>query len=141
MQPVGALTADLDRRRGRDRQLDLAAEAREPRRELLRTGRLQLFHDVPLPVAGRRPGRQVDVGEVALVESHEARGQLSCRSGQHKQEPCRERIERSGVAGACTRPPPHFRNDAERGRPLRLVDQQDAARAKRPRRHGRIPDG
>jgi hypothetical protein len=46
VQLVGALTADLDRRRGRDRQLDLAAEARERALELVGRRRLLAPDDV-----------------------------------------------------------------------------------------------
>ena len=49
VQLVGALTADLDRGRGRDRQLDLAAEAREPLLELVRRGRARATRRPPLP--------------------------------------------------------------------------------------------
>ncbi len=71
VQPVGALTTDLDRRRGRDRQLDLAPEEREPTLELARVRRLELLDELPLPVSGRGPRRQVDVREIALVEPDE----------------------------------------------------------------------
>ena len=72
VQAIGALAADLDRRCGRDRQLNLAAEAREPSFELLFARRVQALDDVTLGIAGRSAGRQVDLREVALVESHEA---------------------------------------------------------------------
>ena len=69
VQAVGALTADLDGRRRRDRQLDVAAEGRERGLELGRPERL-----VPLERA-RPPDRpvvvvqrEIDVREVALVE-------------------------------------------------------------------------
>ena len=39
--------------------------------------RLEALDDLPLRVAGRRSGRQVDLGDVPLVEPHEARHELS----------------------------------------------------------------
>ena len=72
VQPVGPLAADLDRRGSRDRQLDLAAEAREPPLELLLVRRLQALDDLALAVAGRRARREVDLRDVALVEPDEA---------------------------------------------------------------------
>src|SRR5205085_10264625 len=77
-QLVGALTADLDRRSGRDRQLDLAPEGREPSLELVLRRRLQLLDDLPFRIAGRGSLRQGDVRQVALVQSDEARHELSC---------------------------------------------------------------
>src|SRR5262249_57976289 len=79
-QPVGALTADLDRRRGRDRQLDLTAEARERLLELALRGRLVLLGRLSFRIGGRRPRGEVDVGYVAFVQADEARTKLSCRS-------------------------------------------------------------
>ena len=69
---VGALAADLDRRGGRDRQLDLTAEAREPRSSSSAPAAARPLDDLALRVAGRRARRQVDVREVALVEPDEA---------------------------------------------------------------------
>ena len=79
VQPVGALAADLDRRRGRDSELHLAAQPMQPRSSSSRRGRLVL-------VERRRPrgrrstsgARRSTVGEVALVEPDEPR-----------REPCR----------------------------------------------------
>ena len=50
---VRALTADLDRGGGRDRQLDLAAEALEPLAELVLARRRVAFRDLPLRIPGR----------------------------------------------------------------------------------------
>ena len=73
MEPVGALTPDLDGRGRRDRKLDIAAEALERGVECLaRDGRLVGLERLALGVAGRRPPREVDVREVALGEADEA---------------------------------------------------------------------
>ena len=79
VQAVRALAADLDRGGGRDRQLDLPAEARELRLELVRGRRLVPVELLPLRIAGRRPRAQVDVREVALVEPDEALTPASLR--------------------------------------------------------------
>jgi hypothetical protein len=84
MEAVGALAADLDRRCGRDRQLHLAAEVREPMLELVPAGRVLLRNDLALAVARRGAYRQVDVREVPLVETDEPWCQSSCRAGQHQ---------------------------------------------------------
>src|SRR5205823_10167675 len=72
VQPVGALTADLDRRGGRNRQLDLAAEAREPALELVRARSIVPLHYVTLAIASIRHGTQVHIRRVALVQPNEA---------------------------------------------------------------------
>src|SRR5439155_19937370 len=72
VQPVGALAADLDRGRGRNRQLDLAAEGREPARKLRCIGQLQTLHDLAFGIAGRSARAQIDIRDIPLVESHEA---------------------------------------------------------------------
>ena len=82
---VGALADDLDRGCGRDRQLDVAAEVREPVLELVRRRCVELFDDLPFRVGGRRPCTEIDVRHISLVEPDEAPSQFSCRSGQQKQ--------------------------------------------------------
>ena len=79
--------------------------------------------------------REIDLGEVALVQSDETWRKLSCPTGQQKQEPGRERIERPGVAGPCACHPPDLRDDREGGRAARLVDERDAGRVKCARWH------
>src|SRR3990172_10988530 len=71
MEPVGALAADLHRRGGGDRQLDLTAEVRELFLELLPGRRRALLHDLALRVAGRGTAAKIDRGAVALVQSDE----------------------------------------------------------------------
>jgi hypothetical protein len=55
MQPVGALAADLDRRGGRNRQLDLTPEGLEQPVERILVRRSVLAEGVALGIAGRRP--------------------------------------------------------------------------------------
>src|SRR5581483_11773714 len=102
--------------RGRDRQLDLAAEASEPGFQLRLAGHLLLRGDCALPVAGRSRRGQIDVGDVALVEAHEAWTELSCSTGQQYEQPG---------------------NEGERRRPAGLVNENDAGGPTRPRRHPR----
>jgi hypothetical protein len=71
VQLVRALAADLDRGGGRDRQLDLTPEGLEPSLELRRFRSLEPLHHLALGVARGGSGRQVDVREIALVESDE----------------------------------------------------------------------
>ncbi len=126
-EPVRALTADLHRRGGGDRQLDLAAEALEPRSSSSRDGRLVRSTTSPSGSPVDVASREVDVREVALVEPDEAiRRSLRRRTGQHEQQPRRERVERPGVTGPRARPPADLRDDRERRRPGRLVDEHDA---------------
>ena len=128
VQAVGALAADLDRRGGRDRQLDLPAEAREPAFQLRGVGRRVALELLALRIAGRRPRGQVDVRQVALVEADEARRHLSCPSGQQNQQTGRERVERAGVArpGAGRGGAPRRRSRTRTAG--RLVDEEDAGR-------------
>src|SRR5204862_3638721 len=65
-EPVRALAADLDRRRGRDRQLDLTAEALEPSLELGTRGPLLLGDDLALWIPRRRPRAEIDLRHVPL---------------------------------------------------------------------------
>ena len=87
--------------------------------------------DLPLRVAGRRLRGQVDVGHVALVELDERSGQLSCRSGQHDQQPRRERVECPGMTrparrcGGAPRPRPR----RTRSRPACRSGRSPPARA------------
>ena len=48
-------------------------------------GRLRPLHDLPFRVSRRGPRTQLDIREVALVESDERSAQLSCPTGQQKQ--------------------------------------------------------
>ena len=97
VEAVRALAADLHRRRRRDPQLDVAAEAVERTVELARARRRVLVDDVSLRVAGRRSSRQVDLGEVALVErrrtgaqaaSPDRRGGRASRLRTGRASPC-----------------------------------------------------
>ena len=134
---VRPLAADLDRRRGRDRQLDLAAEALERLLERrLRRCRM-LLELLAFRIAGRRRRGQIDIGDVALVQADEAGSESGCGSGQQHQQAGCERVERSRVTGPRTRPPPQRRDDRKRRRPRRLVDQRDPDRSKRSGRHRR----
>src|SRR5205085_3557327 len=121
-EAVRALTADLHRRRGGDRQLDLAAEARERPFELALRRHPVLRQQLALRVAGRRRPCQVDVGDVALVQTDEAWSQSSCRTGQLYQKASGERVEGPGVPGARAGPPPQLAYERERRASCRLVD-------------------
>ena len=133
-EPVGTLTADLHRRHGRDRQLDLAAEALEPLLELVRAGGVVPFEDLSLRIAGRGRRREVDLRDVALVEPDEAWRQLGRPAGQQDEQAGRERVERAGVARARAGAPPQLGDHFERRRPRRLVDEDDPRGLKRARR-------
>ena len=80
-EPVRTLAADLHRRSGRDRQLDLAAEVLESLLQLVGRRRRVLLDDVPLGIAGRRRRREIDVRDVALVQADEAWLQLGRPTG------------------------------------------------------------
>ena len=85
---VGTLAADLHRRGGRDRQLDLAAEALEPLLELLGCRRVVLLDDVALRVAGRRRRAERSiVRDVPLVQADEALRSLVARPEQTSSNP------------------------------------------------------
>ena len=75
---------------------------------------------LPLRIARRGPRVQVDVREVALVQTDEALRQLSCPSGQQHEQSCGERIERSRMPGLRAGPPPHLGDDRERRAPAGL---------------------
>ena len=83
-QPVGALPADLHRGGCGNRQLHLTAEGFEPLLELLGGWRVVTLEHVAFGIAGRRPAGQIDVGQVALVESDKASSQPSCRARQQE---------------------------------------------------------
>src|SRR5205807_6857604 len=83
---VRALPTDLHGRYRGDRELHVTAEAPEPKLELLRCRRLAPRDDRALRIAGGRSSRQVDIGDVALVQSDEARSKLSCPPGQQEQQ-------------------------------------------------------
>ncbi len=75
-QPVRALTADLDRRGGRDRQLDLPSEAREPPIELGVVRSLEPLDDLPFRdrrsrygPSGRRPSDSACRGPRGIARS------------------------------------------------------------------------
>ena len=72
VQPVGALTADLHGGRGRDRQLDLTAEALEPLLQPAGGRCLVRLDHIAFPIARARPDTEIYVGHVALVQSDEA---------------------------------------------------------------------
>ena len=97
-EPVGALTADLHRRGGGDRQLDLTAEALEPSLELRPSRSLVPLARLAFGIAGRGRRGEIDVRDVPLVQTDKARSQSSCRTGQQDQQPARERVERPGMA-------------------------------------------
>ena len=86
--------------------------------------------DLALDVAGRRARRQVDLGQVALVEPDEVLRQPRRRPEQDEQEPGRERVERPGVAGARAGAVAQPLDDRERRRPRRLVDEDEPRGAK-----------
>ena len=130
-EPVRALTADLHRGRGGDRQLDLAAEAPRAVRPARLARRLLASTTSPSGSPVEVRAGEIDLGDVALVQADEARGELSCPSGQQQQEPRRERIERSGVTGPRTRQRADLRDDRERRWAARLVDERDARGLKR----------
>ena len=135
VQGVGALAADLHRRDGGNRQLDGAAERGERLVERFRAERLVLVEHVALEVAGRRAGRQVDRGRVPLRQAYELRLQPRRGAREEHEQAGREGIERARVPGAGARPPPDRRDDRERRRAGRLVDEDDPARMLRARRH------
>jgi hypothetical protein len=72
-----------------------------------------LFDDLPFRISGRRRGREVDVRDVALVETNEARSKPSCRTGQQDQKSRGEWIQCPGMTGPRARTPAERRNDAE----------------------------
>ena len=131
-EPVGALTADLHRRGGGDRQLDVAAEGLESFLQLVPGRRLVPLDDLPLGIAGRGRRREIDLRDVSLVQSDEAWLQLSCPTGQHEQQPRRERIERARVARARARSASQLGDHLERGWTARLVQQRPRPRAQAP---------
>ena len=131
-QLVCALTADPDGRGGRDRQLDLTAEAPECGVELVPRGRRVRLAPLALRVAGGGRRRQVDVGDVALVQPDEAWSQSSCRTGQQNEQPGRGRVERAGVTRPRAGPPPQRGDERERRRPGRLVGEHHADRFQSP---------
>ena len=126
-EPVGTLTADLHRRHGRDRQLDLAAEFREPLLQLAGRRRRVPLEDVSLRIAGRRRRREIDVRDVTLVQSDEAWLQLGRPARQHDEQAGRERVERAGVTGTRAGPPAQLGDHLEGRRPRRLVDRTTPA--------------
>ena len=128
VERVRALAVDLHRRRGRDREVDRAAQAVERRLELVARRRVVLVDALALDVAGRRARRQVDLRHVALRQPDEPRLQPRRRAREEQQEPGRERIERPRVPGPRPGPPPHRGDDRERRRPGGLVDEDDPAR-------------
>src|SRR6478672_7672289 len=98
---------------------------------------LVLVDSLPLDIARRRSGAQVDLRDVPLCEADESWLEASRRAGEQKQETRCERIECPRMAGSRLRPPPGGRDDRERRRPGRLVDEDDPARMKRAGRHYR----
>ena len=133
-EAVGALAADLDRRVRRDRQLDLAAQAWERRLEVVATRRLARL-ELPFGIARRAHGRQVDLGEVPLVETDEPARELRRPPKQDEEEPGGERVERAGVAGAGSGAVAQVAHDREGGRAGRLVDEHEPGRAEPARNH------
>ena len=127
-QPVGALTADLDRRGGRDRQLDLAAEApRAGPRARPGAGGSWRSSDLALRVAGRGRRGEVDVGQVALVQARRSmvRGWLPHRTTAPAAR------SRTGRACRCGRSAPASGGAARRR--ARTTRARPACRAARSR--------
>src|SRR4029453_10076828 len=143
MQPVGPLASALPRRGGRDREVDLAAETRQPRLQLHSRRRLSVLDHLALPVASRRPPGGVDLGEVALVEADEALRELRRTAEQDEQQARGEGIERAGVPGACAGPLPQISDDREGRWTFGLVDEDEPRWIRRPAPHAlsRIPTG
>ena len=130
---VRALTADLHRGRGGDRQLDLAAEALEPFAASSASPG-GAWHATTSPSGSPVEVRagEIDLGDVALVQADEARCELSCPSGQQKQEARGERIERSRVTSPRAR---HCCGSARR--PRTTMGRAACRRARRPRAQAR----
>ena len=131
-QLVRALAADLHRRGGRDRQLDLTAEALERRIDRRAVRRRMPAEDVAFRIARRGRRGQVDVGDVSLVQADKARSKPSCRTGQQDQKPRGERVQCPRVTGPRTRPAAERRDDREGRGTCRLVDQRDPDRPHEP---------
>src|SRR5436305_1483497 len=127
----------MARGRDRDRQLDLAAEARERLLERLLRGWLVLLERLPFRIPGRGRRGQVDVGDVALVQADEAWRKSSCPTGQLYQKASGERIQRPRVARARAGAAAQLRDEREGRSSRRLVDEDDADRSKRPWGHPR----
>ena len=115
MEAVGPLAADLDGRCRRDRQLDLAAEARERASSSPRRGGSPPLERLAFRVARRRPRGEVDLRQIPLRQPDEARCRLRRPAGQQHEQAGRERIERSGVprlrAASASRTPASTAND------------------------------
>jgi hypothetical protein len=136
VQLVRTLASDLDRRGGRDRQLDLAPHSFEPKLELVRVGRLELLDHFALRVAGGGSRREVDLRQVPLVEADEAVLLLREPAQQHEQEPRREGIERPGMARPCPGSLAEIADEGEGRRARRLVHENQPGGVKPSGRHG-----
>jgi hypothetical protein len=134
VEPVRTLAPDLHRRRRRDRQLDLAAELREPLLQLVRLRRVVPVELLAFGIAGGRAGGEVDLRQVALFEADEGGGRLRRATREEEEQAGGEGIERARVAGAGSRPAPHVRHDRERRRARGLVHEQDPRRVEAARR-------
>ena len=119
---VGALAADLDGGGRGHRQLHVAFE----RGDLGFARDRRLLDDLALTVAGRRAQPEADLGAVALVQADEVAREPGAAPEEDEQEPGRERVE--GARVPCLRPVASAQvgDDRERGRPCRLVDQNEA---------------
>jgi hypothetical protein len=132
VEAVGTLTVDLHRRRRGNRQLDDAAELAEPLCELVRRGWLVLLEGLALRVPRRRACREIDLGDVTLVETDEPGLEPRRCARQNQEEPGGERVQGSGVTGSSPRATTNRRDDREGRRPGRLVHEDDSARSEGP---------
>ena len=82
---VRALAVDLHRRRGGDRQLDLAAKRLEARSELVVRRQLLARDDLSLRIAGGGTSREIDFRDVSLVQPDEPRRDLGRPAGKEQE--------------------------------------------------------
>ena len=112
VQAVRALAVDLHRRRGRDRQLDLAAQScrarassSSPARGVVRS----ITSPSGSPVDVR--ARQIDLGDVALVETDEAAARVASRGPTTGRADLWRTGRASLHARSCARAPAHLGDD------------------------------
>ena len=120
---VRALAADLDRRRGRDLQVDLAAERGDALLELLLRRWVVLLDDLALGIPGGRRGREVHSRLVLLRQPHELLRLLGESAEQDEQQARGEGVERAGVARPRAGSVAQVADDRERRGAGRLVDE------------------
>src|SRR5262249_33583746 len=94
-----------------------------------------LLESLAVHVSTRRPRREVDLGDITLVQADEAALEAGGRTGEEKEKAARQRVERSRVSCPGLRSTARRGDDREGRRPHGLVDEEDPARLERARRH------